>query len=147
MTTAPNGDIYVGSIHDSGWLGGLNTGSIVRLRPNGNLPNGIREIRATADGFEIQFNRAVDKAEAAKAENYSISGYTRVWGGSYATPDSGRYQAKIQSVEVASDGRSVQIEVDQLKTGFVYDVSCRLKSDGKPLWPDTGHYSMTKVPK
>ena len=147
VTTAPNGDIYVGSIHDSGWLGGLNTGSIVRLRPNGNLPNGIREIRATADGFEIQFNRAVDKAEAAKAENYSISGYTRVWGGSYATPDSGRYQAKIQSVEVASDGRSVQIEVDQLKTGFVYDVSCRLKSDGKPLWPDTGHYSMTKVPK
>jgi hypothetical protein len=36
---APNGDIYVGSIWDSGWQGGQNTGDIVRLRPNGKLPN------------------------------------------------------------------------------------------------------------
>jgi mono/diheme cytochrome c family protein len=147
VTTAPNGDIYVGSIFDSGWLGGPNTGNIVRLRPNGKLPNGINEIRAIPGGFEIDFHRAVDKAEAAKADNYSISGYTRVWGGSYATPDSGRYQAKIQNVDVADDGTSVRIKVDQLKAGFVYDVNCRLKSDGRSLWPETGHYSMAKVPK
>ena len=147
VTTAPNGDIYVGSIHDSGWLGGLNTGSIVRLRPNGKLPNGIREIRATSNGFEIHFNSAVDKAEAAKAENYSISGYTRAWEGSYATPDSGRYEAKIQSVDVAADATSVRIKVDQLKAGHVYDVSCQLKENGTDLWPNIGHYSMTKVPK
>jgi mono/diheme cytochrome c family protein len=147
VTTAPNGDIYVGSIHDSGWLGGLNTGSIVRLRPNGKLPNGIREIRATSDGFEIRFHKAIDQAAAAKPENYSISGYTRVWGGSYATPDSGRYQANIESVKVADDVTFVRIKVDQLKAGYVYDVNCQLKDNGNSLWPATGHYSMTKVPK
>lgn len=147
VTTAPSGDIYVGSIFDSGWLGGSNTGSIVRLRPNGKLPNGIHEIRGVPEGFEIRFHHPVDKGEAARADNYSISGYTRVWGGSYSTPDSGRYPAKIQSIRVADDGRSVRIAVDQLKAGFVYDVNCRLRSGGDTLWPDTGHYTMTKVPK
>ena len=147
VTTAPNGDIYVGSIFDSGWLGGPNTGSIVRLRPNGKLPNGINEIRATPDGFLVSFHHPVDESQAANPDNYSISGYTRVWGGSYSTPDSGRYQAKIQEIVVAEDRRSVLVKVNQLKAGFVYDVNCRIRSDGKSLWPDTGHYSMTKVPK
>ena len=89
----------------------------------------------------------MDESQAADPDNYSVSGYTRVWGGSYSTPDSGRYQAKIQSIAVAEDRRSVLVKIDQLKAGFVYDVNCRMKSDGKSLWPDTGHYSMTKVPK
>ena len=146
VTVAPNGDLYVGSIHDSGWLGGLNTGNIVRLRPNGRQPNGIREIRGTSDGFEIHFQRPVDPLAAVKPEHYSISGYTRVWGGSYATPDSGRYQAEIRQIQVADDATLVRITVDQIKAGFVYDVNCRLRDTGQPLWPDTGHYSMTNIP-
>ena len=48
VALGPTGDLYVGSIHDSGWLGGQNTGEIVRLSPNGEqLPNGIRELRGT----------------------------------------------------------------------------------------------------
>ena len=109
-------------------------------------PNGIREIRGTADGFEIRFQQPVDRAEAAKSEHYSISGYTRVWGGSYATPDSGRYQAKIKNILVNDDASRVRITVDRIKAGFVYDVNCQLRDHGQPLWPDTGYYSMTNIP-
>ncbi len=54
---SPGGDLFIGGIQDSGWLGGANVGEIVRLRPNGRTSNGIREIRATPHGFEIHIFR------------------------------------------------------------------------------------------
>ncbi len=39
-----DGSIYVGTIQDSGWLGGLNQGQVIRFRPaEAAMPNGIRE--------------------------------------------------------------------------------------------------------
>jgi len=146
---APNGDIYIGNIYDSGWLGGQNTGAITRLRPNGKLPNGIRELRATADGFEIEFQSEIDRAAATKKSSYTISGYTRAWQGSYATPDSGRHRAEVTAVIVAKDGRSLRLKVNGLREGFVYEVSCgRIGADAKtPLWPATGHYTLHQIPR
>ncbi len=146
VAVSPRGEIYVGSIHDSGWLGGLNTGSIVKLTANGDLPAGIREIKSTSTGFEISFTRPVTRAEAAKPDSYSISGYTRVWQGSYATPDSGRYQPTIESVAVSKDGLTADLKVAPLKTGFVYEINCGVQVDGEPLWPATGHYTLHRIP-
>lgn len=145
---SPDGDLYIGSIHDSGWLGGRNTGSIVRLRPNGKLPNGIRELRATSDGFEIEFFSRVDPKAAALVENYSISGYTRVWQGSYTTADSGRYRVNVKSIDVINGGKSVRLHVDELKQQYVYDVSCSdIGTAEQPkLRPNTGHYTMNRIP-
>ena len=145
---APNGDIYIGSIFDSGWLGGRNTGAITRLRPNGTLPTGIRELRALADGFQIEFNGEIDLRAASSAENYTISGYTRLWQGSYSTPDSGRHRVKIESVNVAADRKSVMLKVDRLREGYVYEVGCGPigVDPNRPLWPATGHYTMHRIP-
>ena len=146
ITTAPNGDIYIGSIHDSGWLGGQNTGSIVKLKPSGDLPNGIKEIQATPDGFEIRFQKPVDKSAATKPENYSLSGYTREWKGGYATEDSGRFQPRVETATLYADGSSVRLKTSELKTGFVYEINCRLKENETPLWPATGHYTLHRIP-
>lgn len=145
---SPAGDIYIGSIHDSGWLGGLNTGEIVRLRPTGQFPNGIRELRAIPGGFEIEFLRPVDAAAAKRKENYTLSGYTRVWKGSYATEDSGQYQPQIKSIEIDSDQRTVRLHVDRLEPSYVYDVAVkRITADGSELFPDVGYYTMNHVPR
>ena len=146
ITTSPNGDIYIGSIHDSGWLGGQNTGSIVKLTPSGDLPNGIREIQATHDGFEIRFQKPVDKSQAENPESYSLSGYTREWKGGYATPDSGRFQPKVESAKLSTDGTSVRLKTSERKTGFVYEINCLIKNDDAPLWPATGHYTLHRIP-
>ncbi|MFG0334648.1 MAG: hypothetical protein ACF8TS_14930, partial [Maioricimonas sp. JB049] len=145
----PDGQLYVGSIHDSGWLGGQNTGEIVRLRPDGSpLPNGIREVRATPDGFEMEFVRPVDRETAADAASYQISGYTRVWEGSYATPDSGRYQPRIGRVSLSADGRVVRLSVDDLREAYVYELTVSARSaDGSKLAPETAHYTMNSVPR
>jgi hypothetical protein len=143
---SPDGDIYVGSIFDSGWLGGRNTGEIVRLTPNGQLPNGIRRVLAFPYGFRIDFIRPVDLALAARSDNYSISGYTRVWEGAYATPDSGRYEPPIRAVQVSDDGRNVALSVDDLREGFVYEITCVIDADDQPLQPRQANYTMNRVP-
>ena len=147
---SPRGDLYVGSIHDSGWLGGRNTGEIVRLRPepDARTQNGIREVRAIPGGFEIEFIRGIDPAEASEAENFSISGYTRVWEGSYATPDSGRYAPQVESVQLSDGNRIVTLFIDDLRPRFVYDIACGSlpSADGSDLWPNTAYYTMNRVP-
>ncbi|MBI3864671.1 MAG: c-type cytochrome, partial [Planctomycetia bacterium] len=146
---SPKGDIYIGSIYDSGWLGGPNIGDIVRLRPNGKLPAGIREITAAENEFRISFTSPVDKSAAAKRESYEISGYTRKWQGSYATPDSGRHQLAIESVDMAADGLSVVLHVTKQQPGHVYEITCgKIRRASQPvLWPAIGHYTLNVIPK
>lgn len=147
MATA-SGAMYIGSIFDSGWLGGPNTGEIVRLTPDGAaVPNGIRELRATGDGFEIDFLRPVETARLQDVSRYLISGYTRVWQGSYATPDSGRYTPQVISAVISSDRQSVQLTLDELREGYVYEVNCSaLAAEGEEWFPGTGHYTMNRIP-
>lgn len=148
VAVSPKGDIYVGSIHDSGWLGGQNTGSIVKLTPNGKLPNGIKELRATSDGFELEFFEPIDAKKAADKEAYTIAGYTRVWSGSYASPDSGRYKVEVEEATVSEDKKTVRLKVNELKEKFVYEVNCQQIGTGdETLFPVTGHYSMNRIPE
>ena len=143
---SPQGDLYVGSLYDSGWLGGLNVGDIVKLTPDLEaLPNGIREVRAIVGGFAIEFLKAVDRAKAEQASSYKLSGYTRVWGGEYATPDSGRHTADVQGAKLSEDGRTVELVVSGLKAGHVYDVS--VSELDAALWPSLAHYTLTKLPR
>src|SRR5438874_10842721 len=68
---SPRGELYVGSIRDSGWGAGNNVGEIVRIRVDPDkLPSGIAEVRAVADGFTIDFFRPVDHGRAAFVQNY-----------------------------------------------------------------------------
>lgn len=144
---SPSGALYVGSIHDSGWLGGRNTGEIVRLSPRDELPNGIREVTAVPGGFRIEFLHPVDPVRAADASSYAISGSTRVWQGSYATPDSGRHAPDITAVELSDDARSVRLRIAGLRPRHVYEITCRnVGVRGVPLRPATAHYTLTRLP-
>ncbi len=145
---SPQGEIYVGGLQDGGWAGGLNTGEIVKLTPSGQTPNGIREIRATKQGFEIEFVHTVDPELAAQPGQYKISGYTRVWKGDYATPDSGHHTAEVTAAEISSDGRTVSLTVAGRKTVHVYDVSVgEIGAESqRSLWPSIGHYTLHRIP-
>ncbi|MEZ6046152.1 MAG: c-type cytochrome [Planctomycetaceae bacterium] len=144
----PDGSIYIGSIHDSGWGGGANTGEIVKLTPAGKLPNGIKQIHARKNGFEIKLMKPVDRALAADPSAYTISTYTRVWGGAYGTPDSGRHQVEVKQVSLADDGKSVYLELPELLPTYVYEINCNDldPADEQPFWPATAHYTLNVIP-
>jgi len=146
---SPRGDLFIGGIQDSGWLGGANVGEIVRLRPNGKLTNGLREIRATPDGLELSFFAPVDRTLAERPSSYTIAGYSRVWEGGYATHDSGRHRIAIRTIEITDDARTVRLHTQRLREGSVYEVSCSDVGSGslKKIWPATGYYTLHRIPR
>ncbi|HQU44721.1 MAG TPA: c-type cytochrome, partial [Pirellulales bacterium] len=129
---SPDGDLYVGSLRDSGWGGGQNTGSIVRLRPNGAVPVGIAEVRALHDGFAIDFTAPVARGRAADASNYSVSSYRRITTPAYGGPDVDRESESIAAVELSPDGRRASLHLKRMRAGFVYEFQLRnLASDSQ----------------
>ena len=144
---APNGDIYVGSIHDSGWLGGLNTGELVRLHRNdGPIPNGLREVRLTPTGFELEFIHPLAKDLTLTADSVSLTSYTRRWSGSYGTEDSDRHSPTISERRLSDDRRTLQLNVEQLRTGFVYEFQLSgLAAKDKEFFPATATYTVNRL--
>jgi len=144
-----NGEIYIGSIHDSGWLGGRNTGTIVRLSPQDRVTNGIREVRARPYGFDVDLFAPADDSRANQKKFYTVSGYRREWQGAYATSDSGRHKVAVKSVDISDERTTVSLHVDHLRAGFVYELHCGnigSNSDAE-FWPASAQYTLHKIPK
>ena len=143
---APDHTLYIGSLRDSGWQGARNTGCIERLLPTGPLPNGIREIRAVADGFRVEFFQPLSADTAVRPEDWDLQSFTRIWKGSYATADSERRAEEIRGISRSPDGRSVFIRTAGHRAGFLYEI--RLKGTGEAgnFWPVEGFYWMKRTP-
>ncbi len=148
-SVSPAGDLYVGSIRDSGWGGSNNIGTLVRMRPKmETLPPGIAEVVAIVDGFQIQFTSPVDQDRGADPANYSLASYTRTSTPAYGGSDEQRRKEKVASVELADDRRSATVRLADIRAGFVYEIRVRNLVDGAKLFhPAEAFYSMTKVPK
>ena len=145
---SPRGDLYVGGIRDSGWGGANNIGEIVRLRPRlQELPCGIAEVRATHDGFTVEFTRPVDRESARASENYVISSYTRVSTPAYGGPDVDRQTESVRGLTVSPDGGRVKIQMQRMREGYVYEIRLKnLAGESRPFFPSEAYYTLRRVP-
>ncbi len=120
---SPRGELYVGSIRDSGWGAGANVGEIVRVRVHADkLPCGIAEVRATHDGFVLDFFRPIDRDLAGHLDSYTIQSYRREATPAYGGPDRDRRTEKVISAAVSSDLRRVTLKLADMRAGFVYEL-------------------------
>lgn len=143
---APDGDLYVGNIRDSAWGGGANNGSLVRMRPQENLPIGIAEVRATNDGFVIDFTQPLDIATAQDANFFSVSSFRRIPTPDYGGPDQDRRSEKILAAQASLGGRSVRLQLAELREGFVYEI--RVRPKGGARWePAEAYYTLLHRPE
>jgi hypothetical protein len=145
---SPHGELYVGSIRDSGWGAGNNIGEVVQVqfRP-AELPGGIAELRAVRGGFELDFFREVDAAKAGDVANYSLSSYRRESTPAYGGPDLDRRIEKIAAIEVAPDRCRVTLNLTELREGFVYELQLKnLMADGSLFHPAEAHYTLRRKP-
>jgi hypothetical protein len=148
VEVAPDGDVYVGSLLDSGWGGGQNTGSIYKLTPKGDLPLGIAEVRAMPDGFTIGFTGGIEQKAAKDAKNYVIEKYRRESTPQYGGDDIDRAAVKIKSIVPSADGREVRLILDDLHAGFVYEFHlANLAPNDGVLVPAEAHYTLKRVPR
>ena len=145
---APSGALYVGNLLDSGWGGGNNTGSIVRLTPTGQWPLGIAEVRATPAGLEIDFTQPVDPRLAAQPDRYSIRSYVRIATPAYGGEDQQERMERVQQVKLSADHRRVHLNLTELRAGAVYELNvAAIGLDGARLFPSEAHYTMRVVPQ
>jgi mono/diheme cytochrome c family protein/glucose/arabinose dehydrogenase len=145
---APDGDLYVGNLRDSGWGGGQNTGSIVRIVPRGDLAVGIAEVRATPDGFALRFTGEIDARRAADRTNYTIEKYRRESTPQYGGDDLDRSTVAISALAVSDDRREVRLQIDRPTTGFVYEFHLEnLTPDGAMFFPAEAHYTLKRLPR
>ena len=145
---SPDGTLYVANIRDSGWGGANNTGSIVRIEPEfKNLPAGIREIAVLPTGFRIHFTRSVNESLALDPTNYRVSSVRRISTPVYGGDDVDR---RVERVTVANyDGptASVDLKLDEMRTGFVYEFKLKKLSDEtNDFYPAEAFYTLKKIP-
>ncbi|MFK7734848.1 MAG: PA14 domain-containing protein [Pirellulaceae bacterium] len=146
---APNGDLYVGNLQDSGWSAGQNTGSIVRIRLDDpkELPVGIAEVQALSDGFNLVFTQPVDMALAGDPKNYQIRSYRRQSTPAYGGDDLQSRTEIVSDIEVAKDRKSAALKLKSLRAGFVYEIYVDAIGPGKErLFPRSAHYTLKTIP-
>ena len=140
---SPGGDIYVGNVRDSGWGAGSNTGSLVRLRPSGELPPGIAEVRIRRDGFAIDFTSAGRSRRRRPIQPTTRSRPTAALPRpAYGGPDQDRRVETIASVQVSDDAGRASIRLDGLREGFVYEIHVRSLVDGPLFFPAEAYYTL-----
>ena len=139
---APNGDIYIGSVHDSAWGAGRNVGELARLRFTGKLPAGIAEMRMIEGGFTLDMTRPVDRKRALDANNYALVSYRRIPSSAYGAADSDYRRERIVGIEVAPNEKRISLRLESLRSGFVYELKLKnLTSDNSPFHPAEAHYT------
>jgi mono/diheme cytochrome c family protein/glucose/arabinose dehydrogenase len=147
LAFAPSGDLYVGGMIDSGWGGGNNRGAIERVRRVGDVPLGIREVRAWSGGFDVDFTGQVDRRLAAAPAAYAVASFRRIHAGGYATPDRDRAPANVREATVSPEGDSVRLRVEPMRPGFVYEISVKLVgADQGPMVPAVAFYTLHTIP-
>lgn len=146
---SPRGELYVGSIRESGWGAGNNVGEIVKIKfePE-NLPCGIAEVKAVKGGFTVDFLKEVDAKKAADIANYSISSYRRISTSAYGGPDVDRRIEKIDAVELSADRKRVTVKLPEQRTGgFVYEFHLKnLATGDAEFFPAEAYFTLHRVP-
>jgi hypothetical protein len=146
---SPAGELFIGSIRDSGWGAGNNIGEVIRVRfDESQLGHGLAEMRATATGFELDFFQPVAKALAEDAGNYSLNSYRRESTPAYGGSDIDRRTEKVAAAQLSPDGKRVTLTVPQLRAGYVYELHLKsLAPNGATFFPAEAHYTLRQLVK
>jgi hypothetical protein len=144
----PRGKLYVGGITEPGWMAQPDRGAIFRIDYTGKVPFEMQSIHVKPRGFKIVFTSPVDAAKARDVVSYKLESYRYEYTGSYGSPELDRATVKIEKIEVAPDGKSVEIATAGLVKDRVYLVSVSgvRSAVGETPVHSTGAYTLNEIP-
>jgi glucose/arabinose dehydrogenase len=149
VVLANDGSLYVGGIGSNGnWNWNGTKFGLQRLAPNGQTAFEIHTVRARADGFEIDFTRAIPLDVLRDTAHYSIEQWryapTAEYGGSKVDTE----KLAVRAASVAPDRQRVFLEVPGLKEGRVVHLRMlRIVDDrGSRMWTTEAWYTLNRIP-
>ncbi len=126
------------------WSG---TAGLQRLRWTETKPPAIRDMHLTEDGFTLSFTRPVDRSIASRPEPYSFTRYYYEYHREYGSDRYDETSVPVQSVEVSKGGKQVQLELEEVKPGYLYELHLNglRTEDGTPLTDTFITYTVNRL--
>ncbi|GAB2932759.1 hypothetical protein GCM10022245_73660 [Streptomyces mayteni] len=152
ISLGPDGAIYAGGIGAGGNWGqeGKLTYGLQKLTPTGDDAFDMREMRATGDGFEVEYTQPLSQETVdALAESYQVEQWRYVPTAQYGGPKVDEETLTVRSATVSPDGRTVTLDIPGLKPGHVVHLrSPRPFTDagGQELWNTEAWYTLNRIP-
>ena len=144
----PSGALFVGGTNRGWGSRGPKEFAVERLNWTGKVPFEIQTMRVQPKGFKLTFTKPVDPKTAADVASYSMQTYTYIYREQYGSPEVDHTEPKIESVQVAADGMSVELKIDGLMIGHVHELKAsgvRAQS-GEPLLHADAYYTLNYLP-
>lgn len=144
----PEGGLLLGGTN-RGWpVRGPREYALQRLDWTGIVPFEVKEIRATSDGFRVQFTKPVALQSATDPRSYTLQTYTHVYQQGYGSPEVDHTYPKVTHAELSDDGRTVRLELDQLTQGHVhdFDFSGVRSQENEVLLHNKAYYTLNEIP-
>jgi len=148
LTFDPKGRLWVGSITEPGWMAQPDRGALYRIDYTGTLPFEIQSIHVRPRGFRLVFTNPVAPEQARNLASYQIEHFRYEYTGAYGSPELDRTRVNIERVEVAPDGRAVEVTTGPLRKNRVYLITPRgvRSAKGEALVHPTGAYTLHEIP-
>jgi mono/diheme cytochrome c family protein len=142
------GRLWVGSITEPGWMAQPDRGALYRIDFIGTVPFEIQTIRVRPRGFRLVFTTRVSEETARNAAAYAVEHYRYEYTGAYGSPELDRTRLPIERVEIAADGRSVDLITGPLVKDRVYLIAARgvRAAKGEALVHPQGAYTLHEIP-
>ncbi len=142
------GQLFVGG-SDRGWgARGGKPFNFERIDWTGRIPFELLAMRATAEGFEIEFTEPADAAMAADPASYRMEAFTYIFQSDYGSPEVDQKEPVISAAAVSEDGKTVRLRVEPLTVGHVHGLHLDgIRSpDGRPLLHPEAWYTLNEIP-
>jgi azurin len=149
MCWGHDGSLFVGQTNRGWGSTGKDPYGLQRLVWTGKTPFEMKAIRATADGFEMEFTQPVDKKAAADPLSYQITGFIYKYHPVYGSPVINDKICNLTGIQVSEDGLRVRVGLDNLREKYVHEIKAvGLKNaEGLPLLHSSAYYTLNIIPQ
>lgn len=149
MNWGSDHSMFVG-MTNRGWAStGEKPYGLQQVTWKGEVPFEIKEVHAMPDGFELVFTKPVDHASAGNPASYNITSFTYHYHSTYGSDIINREKAPVIHAEVADDGMSVRLVVQNLREGYIHEINAegvRETGTGYPILHPVGYYTLNIIP-
>lgn len=148
MVWGNDASMFVG-MTSRGWSStGKEPFGLQRLVWTGKVPFEIKTVKATADGFELEFTLPIEETSAKNLDSYQLSSFNYKYHHNYGSPVIELEELAIKGVVVSEDGLKARLVVDGLKEGYIHEINAAgIKSKvGMNLLHSVGYYTLNQIP-
>ena len=150
MAFAPDGSLFVGETN-RGWgsAGDANEG-LQRLVYSNEMPFEMQTVRATPDGFDVEFTKPIAKASAEDLAAYSVESFIYKYQPVYGSPTINKEKHAIKGVKLSDDGMHARIVVDNLRKNYIHQLTLdglRSQDGSYSLVHPIAYYTLNNIPE